>query len=192
MIPLIKDILFILVYAGTAITALITIHKWIVPRIKQYFGINIYIRETGVHILKDIEASFGKEAGQVIKDILQRKTLQNSINEMRLNIIENAVGLGIFLTDVTGKCTYANKTLAKIFGMSQEEMLGFGWITPIVDKQKAYNNWKFAIDNDTPYRDHYVILVNEQEFTVLAEAEASYDENEKEILGYVGIVKIVK
>lgn len=186
----VKTIVTVIFYVLGIIGALYGFHKWIKPKADKFYSDSTYYKETGIHILKDIERNFGKEAGRVLKEIVQQRGLQIAIDEMRLNIIENAVGIGIYICDSAGMCTYANKTLAKIFGLSQEEMLGYGWITTIVDKQKAYSNWKFSVDNKVPYRDEYEIKNLEGIITCTTEAEPSYDDSETVILGYVGIVKI--
>lgn len=191
-LPVAKDIVTIGGYIVVIITACYTFVKWIWPKISPLFINSWYYYGTGVHVLKDIEKNFGKEAGRILKDIIQQRGLEIVIDEMRLNIIENTIGIGIFICDISGKCTYANKTLARMFGISQAEMLGNGWLTPIVDKQKAYLNWKFSVDNGTPYRDDYQIEVDGKIFNYHTEAEPSIGDDNAGILGYVGIVRLIE
>lgn len=184
-----KDIIIVSSYILGIIGALYTFFKWAWPRIIPHIVNQWYYYDTGVHVIRDIEQTFGKSAGRVIREIINNRAQEMAIDEMRLNIIENAVGLGIYICNVDGECTYANKTLAKMFGLSQEEMKGYSWIGPIVDKQTAYANWKFAVSNGIPYRDTYEVKVNGEIFKYHTEAEPSMDENEKIKLGYVGIVR---
>lgn len=185
----IKDVVTILAYGVAIIGGIYSFFKWGWPKISPLIYNYFYLHSTGINVIRDIEAHFGKEAGKVLRDVIREKGLEIVIDEMRLNIIENTIGLGIFISDATGKCTYANKTLAKMFGRSQHDMLGYGWLSPIVDKQTAYNNWRFSIDNITPYRDTYSINSDNGVTIMYAEAEPSMDEEGNVILGYVGIVK---
>lgn len=187
----VKDLASVVYYLIAAITGIYVFLKWIWPKISPYFINQIYFHSNGVHVIRDIEAHFGKSAGKVLKEIMQQRGLEILIDEMRLNIIENAVGIGIYIADPSGNCTYANKTLAKMFGQAQHDMLGYGWIGPIVDKQKAFHTWKFAVDNNIPYRDVYDITVNGVTNTYHAEAEASVTDNSNVVLGYVGIVRLL-
>lgn len=188
-LPVIKDVATIAVYGIGIIGGIYGFFKWIYPKVYPFFRHQYYYHETGVHVIKDIELHFGKEAGRVLRDIMKQRGLEITIDEMRLNIIENAIGLGIFICNSDGKCTYANKTLAKMFGLSQHEMLGFGWLGPIIDKQTAYDNWKFSVDHGTPYRDMYDVRIADVTKTYTAEAEPSLDEEKRITLGFVGVVK---
>lgn len=187
-----KDIVTILGYLIAIIGGIFSFFKWIWPKIGPYFYNQIYLHQAGVHVIKDIEKQFGKEAGRVIKELLRERGLEIVIDEMRLNIIENAIGLGIYICSADGRCTYANKTVAKMFGLSQAEMLGNGWLKPIVDKQTAYQNWKRCQEHNIPYDDTYEVSVDGEIKKYWTQAEPSMDEDKTIILGYVGIVREIK
>lgn len=188
--PETKDVIIVIAYILTIIGTSVVFFRWAWPKIFPHIINQWYYYDTGVHVIRDIEQSFGKNAGKVIRDIINSKANEIAIDEMRLNIIENAVGIGIYICNADGECTYANKTLAKMFGLSQAEMRGYSWIGPIVDKQTAYNNWKFAVANGIPYRDTYEVKVDGTVYKYYTEAEPSMDESEKIKLGYVGIVRV--
>jgi PAS domain S-box-containing protein len=190
-IAVFKDNLNVIVYCITIATAIITFLKWGWPKIKPIIENINYITADGIHVIKDIEHHLGKEAGKVLKEMISKNRIEVLVDELRLNIIENNIGLGIFICNPEGICTYSNKTLAKMFGLSQAEMIGHGWVGPIVDKEKAFNNWKFSVNNKVPYRDEYMVRVNGVEHRYYAEAEPSVADKTNEVLGYVGIVKKV-
>lgn len=190
-IAVLKDNLNVIVYCITIATAAITFLKWGWPKIRPFVENVNYITVNGIHVIKDIEHHLGKEAGKVLKEMLLKNKIEMLVDELRLNIIENNIGLGIFIFNPEGSCTYSNKTLAKMFGLSQSEMIGHGWVGPIVDKEKAFNNWKFSVSHKVPYRDEYTVRANGSEHKFYAEAEPSIDDKTNEVLGYVGIVKKV-
>lgn len=188
----IKDILIISGYFVAVAGGVFSFYKWILPKISPYIFNYFYLHSTGVHVIRDIEAKFGKEAGRVIRQMIRDKGIEIVVDEMRLNIIENAIGLGIYICSPDGKCTYANKTLAKMFGLSQTEMLGNGWLKSIVNKQLAYSNWQKATEHNIPYDDVYEVQVDSKIKKYHTQAEPSMDEDGVVILGYVGIVREVK
>ena len=185
----VKDIVTIIGYCVAIVGGIYGFYKWFLPRISPTLANHWYYYSTGVHVIRDIEIQFGKNAGKVIKDIMMQRGRDILIDEMRLDIIENAVGIGIFICNDIGECTYANKTLALMFGMDQTGMLNYGWVGPIVDKPTAMAEWKFSVANNTPYRATYQVKVNGKIRNCYAEAEASIDEHKTVKLGYVGIVK---
>ncbi len=164
--------------------------KLLYPPINTYVGKHMYYHSTGIHVIKNIEKHFGREAGQIIRDIMSKKGYDIMVTQMRLDVIENAVGIGIYICDENGKCSYANKTLATMFGMQQEDMLGYGWSKPIINQQKAVNNWQFSVSNGTPYSDAYEVKIGNEIKEYYTEAESSVYEGR--VIGYVGIVKEVK
>ena len=183
-------ILETIITVGAAATVIYTLYKFVYPHVKKTKEKYKFYNQEGYDIVRNIETHFGVEAGKVLRDILAKKGYDIILNQARLNIIENAIGLGIFICNKEGKCTYANKTLASMFGLQQEDMLDYGWATHIVDKQKAINNWNFSVSNAVPYSDSYEVLVEgavKKMFT-----EAKYSEVEGIKIGYVGFVKEIK
>jgi len=187
---MVQSVMTLAISLITIIGSLFAFVKWAWPPIVNYLERYVYYHKTGVHVIRDIEANFGREAGRAIRDILMTRGSELILDEARLDIIENAVGLGIYICDPAGRCTYANKTLAKMFGMQQHDMLGYGWFHPIVDKPKAFTNWNFSIDNNVPYMDVYDIIVQGETKRISTEAE--YSEAGSVIIGFVGIAKEIK
>ncbi len=69
-------------------------------------------------------------------------------------------------------------------------MEGLGWLSKIVDKKKAYENWDFCVKAGIPYSDTYEIKTESGVKKIYTEATPTW---EKSILiGYVGICKEVK
>lgn len=169
---------------------IVVIWKWVLPYLTEYFTIHFYNHSVGHRIVKDIEKRLGRDAGRVLMEFMRDNDGRHLNQGIRLNLIENNLGIGIFVCDADGKCIYANETLCGIFGLSRQAMTGFGWLNPVVNKQEAFNSWMFSVNNKIPYRNEYDIKVGDTTSRVYAEAEATKAGDEV-VLGYVGIVRYV-
>ncbi|WP_315791723.1 hybrid sensor histidine kinase/response regulator [Fischerella sp. JS2] len=68
--------------------------------------------------------------------------------------------VGIFLTDPSGKCTYANPRYHAIFGLTPEQSLDQGWITTIhhEEQQSVVTNWYTAAAEGRGYKGEFRIM----------------------------------
>ncbi len=183
-----KDGLQIIVYAFSITASIWAFGKYIFPIIRRRIERSLYIHTTGVHVVQDIEKTFGREAGVALRRMVETLHQKIDMKDIRLDILENTLSIGIYLCDGDGKCTYANKTLADMFNMDKERMMGYGWLEPIVNKKAAYETWKFAVDNRIPYSDTYDVSTELGVRTYKTMAEPSIKDDI--VLGYVGVVRI--
>ncbi len=174
---------------GAGVAVIYGFAKFTWPKIKPYWDDYVYYHTNAVHVIRDIEKAFGKEAGAAIKEVLLQKNNSIGFACARLDVIENAVGMGIFISDASGKFILANKTLCNIFDSQSEDMMEFGWIGKLEasDREKCYNNWMFSISHNIPYSDTYSITSNGKQVVVSAEAEPSMIG--QTVIGWVGVVK---
>ena len=144
----------------------------------------VYWHTTGYRVMLSIESSFGNEAGKKIKDMFYDLHNRLDIGNVRLDLLENTVNLGIYICDSDGKCIYANNTLSKIFGLDKSEMLGFGWLKPVTNKEEVFKEWEFSVKNKIPYKTEYELL---NDNTIVTEAYPSIKEDI--VVSWVGIAK---
>ena len=45
--------------------------------------------------------------------------------------------MGIYQSDAQGRCTYANAALCELFGMSEKELMGVGWLDRVHPEDRA-------------------------------------------------------
>lgn len=172
------------------ITALYAFYKWLKPSVLAYYEIHKYNHTIGHTLMKDIERKLGKTAAQSILDFMSSSSNDYKSHDIRLDRVENAIGMGIYVSDDKGKCIYANSTLSNMFGMDKEDMLNSGWLKAVIDREKSYTRWKFCIDNRVPYNDTYEILVDGVIKKCYTEAEAILVDDV--VIGYVGTTSEIK
>lgn len=82
----------------------------------------------------------------IAEDITVRRAQEHSLraSEAHLAAVTNASPLGLVRTDVHGNCTYVNKRFETITGITREQALGRGWMTPFLDDESEYMPAVFA------------------------------------------------
>lgn len=157
---------------------------------KEKKKISHFLNNDGYNILKDIEKKFGKEIANTIIDFMRKSKSYNDNTDVRLNMLENELGIGIYVCNADGKCVYANRILCEMFGLPLNKMQGSGWLEPVIDKKKVYDDWVFSFKNGIPYNTEYDIEVNGTIKTIITKAEEEKTEDSNIVLGYIGWVKI--
>jgi diguanylate cyclase len=94
-----------------------------------------------------VRALEGRKALHLEHGLLQKVSMmadQLVTSELRFRALSDASPLGIFSTDVTGKCTYTNKSWQEIYDLSLEESLGDGWQNGLHldDKAGIFKCWR--------------------------------------------------
>ena len=109
------------------------------------------------------------------------------IKGVKLDIIENLLSVGIFVSDETGKWTYVNNTLALMLGMQPMDMVGNGWLRNINKRTDVYEKWMDSISNNLPYSD--IITVQLSGRTTLYELSTLPVLRDGQFSAYVGTIK---
>lgn len=182
-----NDLIAITLSIFSLVGSIYVFYTWVWKNYRNWWMRYRYYHNTGYYLVKDIEDHFGAEAGAIIKKLISDKGYSILLSQKRLDIIENAINIGIYLCDASGKCTYTNKVLAEMFGLQQSDMLGYGWLQPIIDKQKTHYNWRFSVDNKIPYKDEYEIEVDGETKQCYTEAIQSIEDGI--VIGFVGFVR---
>jgi PAS domain-containing protein len=181
----VKIVVTIIVTIGGALWG---IYKVLRKPVMKWYEKKSYIYSTGHSLINSIDKEFGKDAGMVIKALIQQQSRDFKTTDIRLQKIESHAQLGIYACEPDGKCKFVNPALAEIFEMDREEMSGYGWLKNVVDKETAFENWKFCVNAAIPYSDTYEIKTEKGIKKIYTEATPSFEHNI--LIGYVGIIKI--
>lgn len=82
------------------------------------------------------------------ENVTQQKLIQEAlrVKQAELQAIHDASPLGIFLTDVEGRCLYTNLNYLRLSGLSGEAVIGSGWTEAIHpdDRERVVTAWDEA------------------------------------------------
>lgn len=128
----------------------------------------------------------------VLVDITSQKRTEIALrnSELLFRNLTEVSPIGIFRTDVTGKCLYVNERWCRIAGMSADLAMGYGWMTAIHpdDRERVVNEWNVAVQYERQFISEYRFQTQGQSITwILCHAQAEHDQN-KNILDYVGTI----
>lgn len=110
-----------------------------------------------------LHREFGADAARSLRLIVDSLQRSQSESQIRHALAEQHLGLGVYVCDREGRCTWANEYLCERFGLSLEEMRGHGghgWLRSIAPEHysRAWERWDFAITNQLPYQDDYDVI----------------------------------
>lgn len=167
-------------FISAAIASLIFCRKWISNAIRS------------IRIGNDFHRLFGDKPVQKVKEEHDRIKEETSKLSIRLDIHERYLSIGLFICEPEeGKCVWTNEYLNNLFGLDSTQMSGFGWMASVHpdDREKAYKNWLYSVENNLPYECSYRCINNrtKQETKVTAHSIAAMDDN-KEVVCYVGYI----
>lgn len=164
-------------------------------------------KEQPFEIVEEHPAPFGRAYVQVVKiplydargecigvqgmfwDITERKRTEAELieREARFRAMSEASPLGIFLTDVAGRCIYTNRVAQQITGLTQEEMLGEGWLKGIHpdDRDEVIARLEEAVRGKVSYS-HTHRFLRKNGLVVWVSVKAAPISQGGQVTGYVG------
>lgn len=130
--------------------------------------------------------------GGVGLDNTERRLAEEQLrtSESRYHSLASSVPVGIFRTDVDGRCLYVNEQWCEISGFSEAEAFGDGWGQAIhpEDREEVFRVWNKAVEASVPFSHQYRFLRPDGSATmVFGRAVAEYDDSDQ-IIGYVGSI----
>ncbi|WP_026732099.1 hybrid sensor histidine kinase/response regulator [Fischerella sp. PCC 9605] len=96
--------------------------------------------------------------------------------------------VGIFLTDMHGRCTYTNPCYQAIFGLTPEESLDEGWTQRIhdEDQQHVIANWYAAAAQGQEYKGEFRIITPEGIERWIYVSTSPMRSEESKVIGFAG------
>lgn len=145
--------------------------------------------------LKALKAQLMPNGGSSLHDRIKRIDERVLIMEARQKLLDTNSAVGEFQTDEFGLCMYANSTLCDMYGLTESQMIGNGWLRAVVaeERQSVYDKWMGAVRNDFPYECRYRVRCcaegGGETFEVQATAVAIRDSSGKIIRFYGSVEK---
>lgn len=154
----------------------------------------------GSHLLdafripSQFRGEFGDRPAKRIADAVRTVSCSQDLAQLKVEILHRHLGIGIFVCDPSGKCTEVNDQLCELFGLDSKEMVGFGWLSAVVegDRMETHKAWAYAVKNDLPYRSEYTIRNARTHSELRVRARAWATKEGGVTLGYLGYVTPVE
>ncbi len=126
-------------------------------------------------------------------DITARKHAEQKLreNEERFRSLSACSPVGIFLTDIEGRCTYANRRCQVICGFTLKEGLGEGWSRSIhpEDRQRVFADWFQTTRKGHSYSDEFRFQTKEGSVRWVHVRSSPMFSDKGELIGHVGTVE---
>ncbi|MBW4575973.1 MAG: response regulator [Aphanothece sp. CMT-3BRIN-NPC111] len=112
-------------------------------------------------------------------------------SEERFRSLSACSPVGIFLSDITGRCTYTNPRCQAICGFTLEESLEAGWLQSVhpEDRQQVLANWSAYTREGKEYSDEFRFLSPEGIVRWTHFRSSPMLSDRGELVGYVGTVE---
>lgn len=138
---------------------------------------------------------FGDTPADFIKEIHETIQKSHDVLEIRQQISEKYLKIGIYICQLDGKLTWSNECLNNMFGLDSEDMKGFGWLQSVSshDRKRIHEAWMYCIHEQIAYNEKYIIINHRDQlvFDVCTHAVAVIDD-QKNIQCYVGYLVVNK
>jgi len=163
------------------------------------FGLIVKIRSYIKHAINAIIIGhhfgrvFGQTPAETIKEIHETIQTAHDILQIRQQISERYLKIGVYMCDLEGRCVWTNDYINEMFGLDSTDMRGFGWLTGIhtSDRKRVFDEWIHAVKNNMGYSYEYTICNVRDEVSLLVKTTAVCvidDNNEKKC--YIGYLQI--
>jgi PAS domain S-box-containing protein len=127
------------------------------------------------------------------RDITQRKIAQAALrsSEERYRSLSACSPVGIFETDMAGRCLYTNPRYQEICGCTLEETLGEGWSRFIYpeDRDRVFAQWSLYASEGREYSDEFRIQTQEGIVRWVHVRSSPMFSAQGELIGHVGTVE---
>jgi len=145
-----------------------------------------------IDIILSIYESLSTNTLHLMRELAEQKRMQMLLNdqERHFEVLLSTTPVGIFESDINGKCVYVNAQWSKITGLSIENAKGDGWVKALhpEDKDKIFTEWTTSTAENRPFHLEYRFLhPNGKTIWVLGKS-AIYKSQLNNQYGYVGTI----
>ena len=146
------------------------------------FGSNI--RAQWNHVVAELTPN----GGSSIKDAIGRIETRQLIEVQVRKALSNDSLSGVWETDASGQCTYANRTYQRIVGRSYEDLEGWGWTNIIHKDDRAHvvQEWKEAVADRREFQTKFRVVRPDDETVYVTSVGHPLKDRAGNLKGFVG------
>lgn len=126
-------------------------------------------------------------------------TLRDAVNriEYRINLLEKKQGIyildtphGVYESNEDGEVTSVNRTMCRLTGKTENEILGNGWLTSVAehDRERVDDAWNYAIGNKIEFKTTYDMISSDGEMFKVRTHANPIKSSDGKVIGYIGII----
>jgi PAS domain S-box-containing protein len=160
-----------------------------VPYEKEYYRKD-GSRFRGLFAAKGLSESHGVE---FILDITEKHRAEELLKESeeRFRQLSETSPIGIYQADLHNNVTYANAMAQKIFEMSEEELIGQGWLSRLCPEDAALvaEQWPKAIAENRSYEIEYRLQLPDGDIRLICAHSVMLHSDDGTSFGVVGTVE---
>jgi PAS domain S-box-containing protein len=112
-----------------------------------------------------------------------------TLNEIAQQQLLDQLPCCIYLCNANGQCRYTNTALQTLFGLSQIECLGYGWLKRLHPEDAVYEQWQKALATGREFEISFRILKANHEVRCLRSKTRPIWDAHGQISGYIGCVE---
>jgi PAS domain S-box-containing protein len=139
-----------------------------------------------------VECQVTERTAALTQEIAERTRAETELRAKHAEVqaVNDGSPLGMARTDARGQCTYANRVLLSITGLTLEQMLATGWQKALhpEDRQRVCQEWEQAVRSAHGYSTVYRIEHSDGR-TVWVSVKAAPILQDQALLGYVVTVE---
>lgn len=154
----------------------------------RYFATPITLTIAACKASHSMMKAFGPDAGKVALDMMH--ALRKDIDEMKMNgfLRDRYLGLGIYVCRPDGATTYVSQNLCTMFQTTEEQMLGFSWVSKIEDGMALASRWRMCAENGLNWDERYWVHLHGERHEVVTQA-FPVKTKDGHIMSYVGMCR---
>jgi PAS domain S-box-containing protein len=144
-----------------------------------------------------VRAADGRQLGAVLiaDDVTDEVDAARRLREEeeRLRAINASSPVGIFESDLDGRVTFANPRLLQIWGVTDEEIRGPGWMARVHpdDLPALIQTWRIALAARTEYEREYRLRLDDGTIRWVHGRSAPLSDSQGNVVGSVGTIEDV-
>ena len=149
-----------------------------------------------VPFIDNMNHEFSPNSGKSIKDQINRIDDALRLAELRSKLIASNLltTTGVYECSPDGDCTWANNAFCDMLGLSQDEVIGSGWLNGVMgtDRLRVWEDWQTSIEQDIPYECIFTIVNRRtrEEIPVRANAITHKSIADKNLGFYGTVIKV--
>jgi len=117
------------------------------------------------------------------------------LSALRWEVSWQLSDVGVYECAPDGSCTFANHALCMLFGLSESEMKGNGWLNAVgrnqTERMTIWQIWQDSVKNNVPYKAEYWVVPADSGEAVycVTYAKALRSPDTGQVLKFHGVVK---